>query len=58
MGDSSECTVNVRLVEDNPGWNRCAGDSSQLLSPLSPPHGTELKKDHLRFKITTPAAAQ
>ncbi|GGI81432.1 hypothetical protein GCM10007175_18480 [Pseudarthrobacter scleromae] len=53
MGDTSEGPVNVRLAEDNPGWNRCAGDRSQRSSPLSPPHRTELKKDHVRFKITT-----
>ena len=53
MGDTSEGAVNVRLVEDNPGRNRCACDRSQRSSPLSPPHRTELKKDYLRFKITT-----
>ena len=57
MGDTSECTVNVRLVEDNPGRNRCLCDRSQRSSPLSPPHGTELKKEHLPSKITTRASA-
>ena len=38
-----------------PGRNRCCCDGSQRSSPLSPPHRTELKKDHLRFKITTSA---
>ena len=55
MGDTSECTVNVRLVEYNPGRNRCLCDRSQRSSPLSPPHGTELKKEHLPSKITTRA---
>ena len=62
MGDTSECTVDVRLVkyhsgEYNLGRNRCFWNRSQRSSPLSPPHGTELKKDCLRSQITTAAPA-
>ena len=60
MGDTSECTVDVRLVEYhsgeyNLGRNRCFWNRSQRSSPLSPPHGTELKKDCLPSQITTAA---
>lgn len=58
MGDTSECTVNIRMVENNPGRNRCLCDRSQRSSPLSPPHGTELKKEHLPSKITTLMVAE
>ncbi len=62
MGDTSECTVDVRLVEYhsgeyNLGRNRCFWNRSQRSSPLSPPHGTELKKDCLRSQITTAGLA-